>query len=215
MVRETFRGYNRVKFQSIKLGRPVLCQSLLLRDYLLSLEWDTDVKSYELRPFKITYFENGHRRLFRPHLLFDTWSNEKTAVWLKSSIDDEDVHSRMVRLISDICVRSDLKFSVITSAEIRREPFFSNLQILRRYKRTEITSDHISLCNEVFCRINTPLLGDLIECLLLRDQDPGAAFAFLASRIIEADFHNLPVNFDLPITLTKPVPDYENGRNSL
>lgn len=50
-----FRGYNRVKFQSAKLGKTVLCNSLLLRDYLLQLEWDDDVKSYEVKPFKVSY----------------------------------------------------------------------------------------------------------------------------------------------------------------
>jgi len=211
MKKITFRGYNRFKFQSLKLGRSVFCNSQLLRDFLLDLEWDLKIRSYEIWPFKFIYQEEGRNKTFRPHLVFDTNENHRSAVWLKS-IDpgSEETYSRTIRLITELCARQSLGFLVKSPAEVRRVPYFSNLKILQRYSRCEISIDQLFLCHDFFSQFPTPLLGDLAEFFAYRDQPPAVVFALLSQRIVAGDLDNFRLDYDFPIELINEFPNFEN-----
>jgi hypothetical protein len=207
-----FRAYNRVKFQSEKLGKSIWCNSLLLRDYLILLEWDTQIKSYELWPFKISYIHQGQRRIFRPHLLFETVEEASTAVWLRGTQDEPGVDEPIVRFLTNFCEKQEVGFLVRHASDIRQDPFFSNLTLLRRYNRCELTVDHIFLCGDFFDKFTTPLFGDLVEFLLGRDCHPATPFALLSQQVIGADLNSNLINENLPIQLTKSINDFENRR---
>jgi len=165
MARSVFRGYNRVKFQSLKLGTTIFCQSLLLRDYLLHIEWDENVQSYELKPFKIFIKINGNRKIIQPHLRLNHTNQKPTLVWLKSAIDDEENQRKTIKFLKNFLESNDFNFSVLIADEIRKEPFYSNLKFLRRYLRSEITFSDTLLCQEFFSSVSEPVLGDLVQFL--------------------------------------------------
>ena len=212
MAAATFRGYNRVKFQSLKLGKTVFCQSLFLRDYLLHLEWDDNVQSYELNPFKISYKTNGKRRAICPHVLFNTSESQQNVVWLKSSITNEENHERAIKLISNFCETKDFRFLVKFPDEVRKEPLFSNLKFLRRYIRCEINFNQTLLCREFFESFSNPVFGDLIQFLNDKDEAPQTAYALLSHKIIETDIYLVPINLESPIQLKKQFPNFQRGR---
>lgn len=215
MTKVKFRGYNRVKFQSLKLGRSVFCQSLLLRDYLLHLEWDESIQSYDLKPFRIEYKVEGLRRTFRPHLLISNSDSSQTLVWLKYLVTDEENHNKLIRLISNICEAKGFGFQVKFPEDIRKEPFFSNIKFIRRYARCEITFNQILACKEFFgnhLNVN-PLLEDLIQFFLQRSESAQTVYALLGQKIIEADFHSYSLfEAELPINLRRQFPNFEKGR---
>lgn len=212
MARTVFRSYNRVKFQSEKLSKTVFCQSLLLRDYLLHLEWDESVQSYELKPFKISIKIDGNRKSIQPHLLLNYSDKQPTVTWLKSAIDDESRHQRTVRYLSNFLQTKGFDFSVKDADEIRREPLFSNLKLLRRYRRCEISIAESLLCNEFFASVYPPLFGDLIRFFKRKNNNQQVAYALLTHKIIEADIHSRPVNYELPVRLRLQFPNFYNGR---
>ena len=212
MGRTVFRGYNRVKFQSEKLGKTVFCQSLLLRDYLLHLEWDETVQSYELKPFKISIKIDGNRKIIKPHLLLNHSDKQPTITWLKSATDDDSNHERTIKSLSTYLETKGLDFSVKNAAEIRREPLFSNLKFLRRYIRCEISFRDSLLCNEFFEYISEPHLGDLISFFKGKNAHVQNAFALLSHKIIEADIYTNQINYELPIKLRQQFPNFTNGR---
>jgi hypothetical protein len=213
MTKVVFRGYNRVKFQSLKLGKTVFCQSLLLRDYLLHLEWDATVSTYELNPFKIIYKFEGKKRIFSPHLLITRLADQPCIVWLKSSPDDKEESSqKSVKLINEICSRNNYYFEIKTPGQIRKEPLFSNLKLLRRYSRNEITINQIVLCNDFFSRNRLPFLSNLIEFFERRNELAQAAYALLAQKIVTADFDSELINDDLSLQLVNSLPSFVNGR---
>jgi hypothetical protein len=211
MSKFKFRGFNRIKFPSEKIGKTVFCQSLLLRDYLIHLEWDETVQSYELKPFKISVKVEGKRKTFQPHLLINHSDRQPTVVWLKSSVSDEASHNLAVKLISNFLQTKGFSFTVKTACEIRREPLFSNLKFLRRYVRCEITLMDSILCTEFFRSISKPHLRDLIH--FFKDNNAvQTAYALLTHKIVEADIHNNSINYDLPVTLRQQFPSFNNGR---
>ena len=212
MGRTVFRGYNRVKFQSEKLGKTVFCQSLLLRDYLLHLEWDETVQSYELKPFKISIKLDGNRKTIQPHLLLNHPDKQPTITWLKSAIDDESNHERTIKYLSNFLKTKRFDFTIVNADEIRREPLISNLKFLRRYIRCEISFRDSLLCNEFFEGVSESVLGDLIRFFKGRNAHVQNAFALLSHKIIEADIHTNSINYELPIKLRQQFPNFTNGR---
>lgn len=215
MARTIFRGYNRVKFQSGKLGKTVFCQSLLLRDYLLHLEWDETVQSYELKPFKISFEMDGNRKTLRPHLLLNHSDRQSTVTWLKSTIDNAPSHERVVKFLSNFLQSQGFDFTVKTADEIRHEPLLSNLKFLRRYLRYEISFTDTLLCNEFFNGVSEPLLGDLICFCKGRNANDHTAYALLTHKIVEADIHIHSINYELPIKLRQQFPNFTNGRMTI
>jgi hypothetical protein len=212
MSKIKFRGYNRVKFQSEKLGKTVFCQSLLLRDYLIHLEWDENVLSYELKPFKISYKLGDVRKTLSPHLLIKTFDNQQIVAWLKSSTEDEQSLNQAVKLISNICENEGFIFAVKSPDEIRRPPFLSNLKLLRRYHRCEITLAQTLLCSEFFLTVSNPTLGDLIKFFIHKNENAGTAIALLSKKIVEADIDSLSLDDSLPIKLRRQFPIFKQGR---
>ena len=212
MARAMFRGYNRVKFPSLKLGKTVFCQSLFLRDYLLHLEWDESVLSYELKPFKISYKAGGQRRTINPHVLLNSSNSQPIVVWLKSSIKDQEDHIQVVKLLTNFCETKGFSFLVKFPEDIRKEPLFSNLKLLRRYSRCEINFDQTLLCREFFESFSNPLFGDLIQFLNVKNEAPETAYALLSQKIIEADINSNFVNHDSSIKLKTQFPNFQRGR---
>lgn len=212
MANATFRGYNRVKFPSLKLGKTVFCQSLFLRDYLLHLEWDETVLSYELKPFRISYKLAGQRRTINPHVLLNTSNNQPVVVWLKSSINDEVNHDQTVKLLTNFCETKGFRFLVKFPDEIRKEPLFSNLKLLRRYFRCEINFNQTLFCREFFESFPEPILGDLIKFLNGKNEPPHTAYALLSQKIIEADVESDLINYESPIKLKNQFPNFQRGR---
>lgn len=212
MTKITFRGYNRVKFQSLKLSKTVFCQSLILRDYLLHLEWDENVLSYELKPFKISYKLNGIRKTMYPHVLVTDSQQQSTIIWLKSSVADEVNHHLTVRLLTSFCETKGFCFQVKSADEIRKEPFFSNLKFLRRYSRCEINFQHTVLCSEFFNSYSDPNLGNLIQFFRSNNENPQTVYALLFQKNIETDITESQIDHDSNLTLKKQFPAFRNGR---
>lgn len=212
MGKTTFRGYNRVKFQSLKLGKTVLCQSLVMRDFLIHLEWDDSVNSYQTKPFHIAYKINDIPKKFHPHLLVERQKNQISIVWLKSALHNDEKDKNLIGLITDICRNNNYFFEVKTPHEIRREPYFSNLKHLRRYSRYEISIQDIFLCSDFFDKYSSPVFGDLIEFFHYRKKHSQIAFALLSQKIIGADLDSYLINEDMPISLINPFPNLKNGR---
>ena len=211
MTKITFRGYNRVKFQSLKLGKTVFCSSLLLRDFLLHLEQDKSVQSYELKPFKIFYTLNERRRNIQPHVLVKS-KQELCIIWLKSSAIIEEDFELTVRIITNFCETRGFRFAVKFADEIRREPTFSNLQFLRRYNRSEINLEHTILCRKFFDEFSTPLLGDLLRFFKNNDETAETVFGLLSKRLVSVDIDSAPISPDIPIKLENKFPEFKNGR---
>lgn len=213
MAQANFRGYNRVKFQSLKLGKTIFCQSLFLRDYLLHLEWDESVRFYELKPFKITYKTEGRRRRsIHPHLLINTFEDQQIIVWLKSSISDEEKHNQILKLLTNFCETKGFRFLVKFPEEIRKEPLFSNLKFLRRYSRCEITFQHTVLCRDFFNKISFPSLGELIQFFSEKNENIQIVYALLSQKIVSADVNSSLINYDTPVKLQNRFPSFQNGR---
>ena len=212
MAKANFRGYNRIKFQSLKLGKTVFCQSLFLRDYLLHLEWDESVRSYELKPFKISYKVEGRRRTVSPHVLINNSEEQQIIVWLKSSIYEEEKHNQIVKLLTTFCETKGFCFLVKFPGEVRKEPLFSNLKLLRRYSRCEITFHHTVLYREFFDRFSFPILGSLIHFFSEKNENVQTVYALLSQKIISADVNSSFINHDTPIKLQNRFPNFQNGR---
>ena len=212
MGKTTFRGYNRVKFQSLKLGKTVFCQSLILRDFLIHLEWDDSVTSYELKPFKISIKTSGKRRIITPHVLVHCHNQTKEIIWLKFIETDDSDYSYLIKPLTTFCKSKGFNFALKFSSEIRKEPLFSNLKFLRKYERTVISTEHSNLCREFFSKDSLPTFGNLIQFFNERNQSREIPYALVSKKIVESDIYSAPINFDSQIELKNEFSNFQNGR---
>lgn len=211
MSKIAFRGYNRIKFPSLKLGKTIFCQSLLLRDYLLYLEYDENIEFYGLKPFKIAYKVYGKGKTFQPHLLLRYLQNRPKVVWIKPTLDKED-HQQFIQFVSNFLDTKGFDFAVVCTNEIRKEPLFSNLKLLRRYLRSDLTFATLLLCIEFFEGISDPLLGDLIDFFSYKGENVQTVYSLLAQKLIETDIFSSHITINSSVTLKSKFPIPQNRR---
>lgn len=134
VVTRSGRGY-RGYFPSIKLNRMVEWESLLERDFILLLEFSPAVESYREQPEKIQYERDGELYYYFPDFEVDLYSGEILHVEVKPKrkLSGKELQGKF-QAISRRYDRHEATFKIMTEEEIRKEPLFSNLQKLCRYR---------------------------------------------------------------------------------
>ncbi len=150
-------------------------ESTLERDFMLLVEFDPDVLSYEEQPVRIDYLSvDGQTRHYTPDILV-TYHQASTSTMLKPPLLVEikyrrDLFERWQELKPKFrAARRYAKeqgwiFKIITEVEIRT-PYLKNVKFLRQYQRRPIDLAGASL-----------LLQKVSE---LRSTDPGSLLAFV------------------------------------
>lgn len=122
-----FRG----KFPSVKMGRMITWESLLEKDVLLLLEFSPGVISYREQPAVIKYADGTRIRKYYPD--FELVLVDDTLVHLEvkpsKELDKTKVRRKYERIAEHYRTRP-IDFRIITELEIRREPRFSNLELI-------------------------------------------------------------------------------------
>ena len=129
--------HHRGKFPSLKLERMVHWESFLERDAILHFEYHPLVTSYQEQPsVELFYDEGGEVRTYYPdfRVEFDDGRDLLIEVKPASKLEKPDVKAKL-DAVARRFEEQGRAFRVLTEADIRREPLFSNLRRLHEVTR--------------------------------------------------------------------------------
>lgn len=126
----SFRG----KKFSEKNGAMIHWESLLEKDFIKVLEFDSTIISYESQPIEINYIHNNKEKKYYPDFKAITNTNEIFLYEVKPSekINDEKNMEKFeaARLF---CKENHWNFKIVTEKDIRKGFFIENLDFLKNY----------------------------------------------------------------------------------
>jgi hypothetical protein len=173
-------------------------ESILERDLIYRLEYDSNVISYRAQAIRLFFELDGKRRYYTPDLLCERRIGPPQIIEVKPKNKLSPWFLQLYRIITPICEREGFEFIVYTEFEIRIQPFLSNIKILWKYARTPLYPSHQVLCYEFFSSRQEATLGELFEFFVSREVEKQVVLALLYCRIISTDL-SIPLGTDSPV----------------
>lgn len=186
---------------SAKTNRMVMAESSLERDFLITLDFDLNVKYFEEQPLTVNFTDKeGEARSYTPDFYVE----------YRADIAPAD---RMKPILCEIKYRSDLfadwhifkpkfkaarafaraqgwEFRIFTEIEIRR-PYLENAKFLRPFFRQEINWEHYNVLTELLTnlRVASPaqLLAAYSDDKWKQAEMLNSLWCLIAKRIIKTD----------------------------
>lgn len=158
-----FRG----KFPSVKLKRSVHWESLIERDALLHFDHHPLVISYQEQPSKEFYYnDEGQQRVCYPDFLLKLAGGDELLVEVKPKKKLRDKRTRQkLDLIARRFAEQGRAYRVLTEENIRREPLFGNLHLIREALLLNRSTDAPDEVLAVLKGDGVTSLGDLAHLL--------------------------------------------------
>ncbi len=124
------------QFPSIKLARMVHFESLIERDLLYVLDFESDITTFSEQPLTIEYAHEGKARRYTPdfHVVYANGRN--ILIECKPlQFTETDDNRRKFGAARVWCAERDWKFSVVTDEQLRTGPRLDNVKRLTAYAR--------------------------------------------------------------------------------
>jgi hypothetical protein len=185
-------------FSSCKMGTSFRYNSLLQKDFMYWLEFDTDVLSYNTPAITVNYHSNGKEKSYTPDFqVVRSQKKQITEVKSQKTIESEK-YSRLYQMLAGLYDETGWTFVVLTEAAIRREPILSNIKLLYGYARESFSVDEYRDCWEI-ARSNVP--ASLAEIFQILDQH-----RIRRNVLFKLLFHNLvEIDIQQPITTNSSI----------
>ena len=133
------RGGNVIgRFPSLKMQRMIAFESLLERDLIYLLDYDTAVTWFEEQPLTIEYQHEGKLRHYTPDFhLVEREQHVLVECKPEHFINTAD-NSRKFAAARTWCQADDWQFRIVTDADVRAGHRLQNIQLLTGYARHRI-----------------------------------------------------------------------------
>lgn len=173
-------------FTSLKNSNTQWCESLLERDYLLSLEFDESVERYLSQPSSFLYIDkNGQDKRYTPDTLVRTTKEDLLKEVKPTRYVDENLLSKLSHINDSLLSRNLPRVNVVTDDDIRKGYQISNFKLMYRYKAINIERCYASpMLAEIDTRIS---YGDLIALARAMKQPPVLPVAMISHQILAFD----------------------------
>jgi hypothetical protein len=189
-------------FPSIKNERPVAFESLLERDYIYLLEFDSDVLCYKEQPITITYCHSNKNYKYTPDFLVQR-KNRTQLIEIKpqsklQKLLCDDLIIKKFNAATHFCKSNGYsEFKIITDKEIRSGNILNNIKYLFSYSRLDVPAYYkLKIRNELM--IASPaqisqLLSEICENVSQISMYYSYILAMLYHHEIKTDLQN-PIN---------------------
>lgn len=128
-------------FQSEKMNRPISFNSLIERDFIYLLEFESDVSSYQEQPFKIHYKANGQSYHYTPDFYFIHDGREIVAECKPSTKVTKPENVRKFTGAQAWCDERESTFMVVTDRALRQGWRLRNIKDMHNYSRHEVPEE--------------------------------------------------------------------------
>jgi len=173
-------------FNSLKNANSQWCESLLERNYLLSLEFDDDVLAYKSQPLSIVYSNAlGKDKRYTPDVLVRFKTNDQL-IEVKHADHVSEQVLRKLRLVNKHHYRLNRPLvSIVTNADFSHGETITNLVLLYNYKKVSIERCHQS---DIITRIDRHItLGELLILSKQNKQSQVITMALIAHNLLKFD----------------------------
>jgi hypothetical protein len=144
------RGGNIIgRFPSLKLERMVDFESLIERDFIYMLDFDSDVVSFTEQPLTIEYEHEGKVLRYTPDFHVIRHGKSSLVECKPEKVVDSTRNQRKFAAGQAWCATQGWTFEVITDAQLRSGYRLSNVRFLTQFARypiSPIVKDRIRLC---------------------------------------------------------------------
>ena len=193
-------------FPSIKNERPVAFESLLERDYIYLLEYDSDVISYQEQPIKISFKIASRTYRYTPDFLV-LRKNKIQLIEIKpkrklEKLLNDKLTVKRYEAAALYCKSNNYdEFKIITDEEIRSGYILENIKTLFHYSRSHVPAvDKMKIRNELM--LNGP---QQISDILIKICDSAEYHSKYHSYILALLYHR-----EIITDMRKPI-----SRNSI
>jgi hypothetical protein len=176
-------------FSSCKMETSFRYNSLLQKDFMYWLEFDTDVLSYNTPGIAVNYHSSGKEKSYTPDFQVVRYQKKQIIEVKSQKTVESEKYIRLYQMLSGLYDETGWTFVVLTESEIRREPILSNIKLLYRYARESFSIDEYRNCWEI-ARSNAP--ASLAEIFQILDQHRirrNVLFKLLFHNLLETDIH--------------------------
>jgi hypothetical protein len=192
------RCINIGKYPSNKMGMNIWTESILERDLIYWLEYNSNVISYKAQAIRFFFELDGKRRHYTPDFLCERRTGRPQIIEVKPRNRLSAWFLQLYGIITPICEREGFEFVVYTESEIRTQPFLDNIKRLSRYALTPLYPSHQILCYEFFSSRGEVTLGELFEFFLSKQVEKQVVLSLLYHGIVSTDL-SIPLGTDSPV----------------
>ncbi len=191
----THNTFTEFKFDGFKNSEIIICNSQMLLNYLVFLEWDSTVESYfqPLMSVEVDYQNIEYQAKID---LWINYQNGKTELihfldrkWMELISDHPMLYARFERF----CRSCNLKYVPITTLDTDCDPLLPNLNLLWRNARHELRPTHVVLVNNFFAREKATTLGKLRQVLTEAGFSCELAYTLIFHKLVLADILHFPL----------------------
>ena len=174
-------------FSSCKMETSFRYNSLLQKDFMYWLEFDSDVLSYNAPAITVNYRSSGREKSYTPDFQV-VRRQKKQVIEVKSQKTVEtEKYDRLYQMLSGMYDETGWEFVVLTETKIRTEPLLSNIKLLYGYARENFSTDEYRDCWEI-ARSNVSVsLAEIFQILDQHRVRRNILFKLLFHNLIEID----------------------------
>lgn len=189
VVTRTGRGF-RARFQSIKMGRSIDCESNLELDAAHHFEFSANVVSFEEQPEMIEFWVDGIRKVYYPdfELILESGQVVHIEVKPQEKLKDPVLRERL-KNIEEYYRKRGIPFIVLTDQHIRNKVVLDNLKQLAYHNRWERNDPELQLAADALSLL-PPQTIDGAKAVLGNSTD---VYRLIAAGVYTCDFHR-PIN---------------------
>ncbi len=136
-------------FSSCKMETSFRYNSLLQKDFMYWLEFDTDVLSYDTPAITVNYQSNGKEKSHTPDFQVVRYQKKQIIEVKSQKTVESEKYIQLYKMLSGLYDETGWTFVVLTELEIRREPILSNIKLLYGYARESFSIDEYRDCWEI------------------------------------------------------------------
>ncbi len=192
MVRKIINGGRKVvgKFPSLKMGRMIMWESQIERDYLYLVDFDPDVVYCQEQPLIVRYYDDRDCKMHRytPDFLLVRRSSKKQIIEVKDEkTARSEEYQQLFQRVAPVLHREGYEFIVVTDRMVRVQPLLKNAKLLHKYAATRISNEHLIHLTDLFADRRELPLGELTTLLGSKGISMQQIFALLWHGILSID----------------------------
>lgn len=183
-------------FEGFKNSQPIVCDSQLLLNYVIFLEWDTTVKSYFQPEIEITVDFQNTKHSAKIELWIE-YHDKKTELvqfldqqWIEYFNDNPLLYTKF----EHFCQSSNFSYMPVNVDDSENESLISNLNLLWSNAGREIKMTHVMLINNFFAKVRETNLGKLTNVLVSAGFEAELIYTLIFHKLILADILYFPLN---------------------
>ena len=167
-------------------------------------EISTDVVSYMTQPHTLRMVVDGRQVSYTPDVRFDLAGGGVQVVEVKNSFDErkDPAYSRKLKQAAKVHNALGYRFTIAESADYEREPVFSAVTTLHRFRSTLVDQRTSDAVRDVLVNGPAPL-ARVLEVAPAGPRGRASLASMMVRRVISVEIeHGLVA--DAPVTLVRP-----------